>query len=138
MDSTYIAESWLYSVLSNDAQLGTYIGGVFVDSVPADIALPQRYVYITNQSAEDVSYVNKVIGWGTLLYAVRVVEETEGYGSLRAPAARVHTLLHRQRGTTAAGQVLACYRERPFRLTERIADRQIRYLGGIFRLLVKE
>lgn len=138
MQGYKVAEEWFVNVLSNDPQLGMPVGTIFVESVPERITLPHRYILITNQSALDVTYVNKRIGWVNLLYAVRVVEETEGFSTLVAPANRVHELLHRQKGITASGEVLACYREQPFRMVEKVADRQIRALGGIYRILVKE
>ena len=134
---SWAAEKFLYSKLNGDATLVAQgVTAVYVDDVPD--GAPARYVFITNLDAQDVSYVGHNIGWSTLLYAVRIVGAVNGYGALTTAAARLHTLLHRSSGSTDAGRALAVYRERPFRMVERGADRTIYHLGGIFRILVKD
>mgnify|MGYP001202612375 FL=1 len=133
---SWAAEKWMVTTLKADAQLMAQVSNVYVDRVPDDAVAP--YVYITNLDAQDVSYVNKEIGWSSLLYAVRAVGETTSYSPLVAAAGRIHELLHRARGATDAGPVLASWRERPFRMTETGGDRELRHLGIIVRVLVQE
>lgn len=136
MQTSIIAEAWLYSVLTGDSELMGDVGGVYVDSVPGEP--PSRYVLITAPDLADVSYVGGHIGWGTALYAVRAVGQVVSYSPLIPASKRIHALLHRQRGSTEYGKVIACYREQPFRMTEYSGDRQWRHLGGIYRLTVQD
>lgn len=134
MQSTHIAEKWLVATLKGDAQLMSMVQGVYVDKVPSNVT---SYVLITNADAYDVSYVNKRIGWGKLIYAVRAVGEMGSYSDLVPASSRMHELLHRQRGSTDAGKVLSCHREQPFRMIEQEGNREFRHLGGIYRIMVQ-
>ena len=135
MESSLIAEGWLYQALKNDVTLAGWAEGVYVDEVPEGTG---QYVLITNLDAFDVSYVGGHIGHSDLLYTVRAVAEVGSYFALRIPAGRIHDLLHLQSGTIAIGTVLTCYRVQPFRMIERLNDRVFRHLGGIYRLQVQE
>lgn len=133
---SWAAEKWMVTTLKADAQLMAQVSNVYVDRVPDEAVAP--YVYITNLDAQDVSYVNRVIGWSTLLYAVRAVGEVTSYSPLVAAAARIHELLHRKSGSTDVGRVLAAWRERPFRMAETGMDREMRHLGIILRVQVQD
>lgn len=132
---SWVAERWLYEVLANDAQLAALgVAGVYVDVVPSGTT--GLYVYITGQSFDDIAYIGERIVYTRTEYAVRVMGEVGGYGDLEPAAARMHALLHRARGSTDAGAVMSCFRDRPLRLVERQTDRTVYQLGGLYRIYV--
>lgn len=128
---SWTMERRLYATLTGDAPLMGLVTGVYVDSVPPQTPFP--YIYITGLAFDDIAYVGERTVYSSGVYACRVVGEVGGYGALVAAATRMHELLQRQSGSTEAGVVFAIYRERPFRMVERSADRMIHHLGGVYR-----
>jgi hypothetical protein len=133
---TVAAEQWLYSKLSGDAQLAAVVGTrVYGYRAPDGAALP--YVLYQNQAARDVAGVGPARIGSSLMYLVRVVGETTTFAALQTAAARIDAVLQGAAGTVPDGEVWGCGREQPFVLVETNAGKQVRHLGGVYRVWAK-
>lgn len=136
---TLTADRWLYATLSGDATLMALVTGVYTWPVPEGAALP--YVLFQEQSARDLTALGPHRVWVDGLWLVRAVAEARSWGgNLETAANRIDALLQAASGAVVAplppGNVWACVRVQPFRLTETAQSRSIKHLGGIFRLYV--
>lgn len=126
------SESWLYAVLSGDADLALLVGDRIFDGVGRpDAAYP--FVVFQFQGGHDVAGVSAIRLMSQELYLVKAVGRGASYAALKPIAKRIDELLHRQRGVTADGTVWSCVREQPFKnvyIEDRIQHRQ---LGGLYR-----
>lgn len=140
MAETWVADSWLFGVLSGDVPLmALATGGVYAHNNPSrTVAFP--YVLFQQQAAgADVRGVGPVRIMAPMVYLVRGIAEGNSFGgSLKSIADRIDALLQAQHGTAADGVIVACVRERSFALPETTADgRQYRHLGGVYRIWVQ-
>jgi hypothetical protein len=73
------------------------------------------------------------------VYVVRGVHQAESFGGdVRALADAITAALHAEAGTGGDALILACTRERPFRLVELDnGGAQYRHSGSIFRILAQ-
>lgn len=130
------AERWLHQVLGGDAALMALVTGVHSYPIPTTAQLP--FVLVSDQSGADLLTAGAHRFWLDGLWVVRAVFETSKWaGDLEAAADRIDALLHGKAGAVTGGNVWACVRVQPFRLTEEHAGQQLRHLGGIYRLQVK-
>lgn len=138
MNETIIADTWLYSVLSSDAATAAIVGTrIYGDIADQDAAYPY-IVYQMQSPGNDVSVIGMHRIFATPLYLVRVIEATNGYSDNAIVVAnRIDALLHRASGAVSGGYNIATNRERPFRLTEIANGRQVRHLGGLYRLRIQ-
>jgi hypothetical protein len=138
---TFVADSWLYAVLTGDATLmGLAAGGVHGYNNPNRSPLFPYVLFQMQGAGQDVRGVGTARIMAPMVYVVRGISEGNSFGgSLRQIADRIDTLLHAASGTAAGGLVLVCVREQPFALPETAPDgRQYRHLGGIYRLFVQD
>lgn len=131
MSEIVTAETWLFGILDSDPSLRALVSRVSSYPAPRDTQFP--YVVYQFSSGQDVRGTgpNRVGVSGEWL--VRVIAETSSFvGDLQRAADRIDSLLH-----AASGQsIWACVRLRPFQLVENISGRQIRHLGGFYRIWV--
>jgi hypothetical protein len=133
---TVTADRWITARLRNDATLMGLVTKVHQWPVPANAVLP--YVLFQEQSAVDLEVLGGERVWVDGLWLVRAVAETRDWGgALEQAANRIDALLHKAAGPATGGNVWACRRVRPFRLTEDRESGQFRHLGGLYRLYVK-
>lgn len=131
MSEIVTAEAWLFGILSSDLPLRALVSGVSSYPAPRETQLP--YVVYQFTSGQDVRGTGPVRIGVSGEWLIRVIAETSSSaGDLQRAADRVDSLLH-----AASGQsIWACIRLRPFQLIESISGRQIRHLGGFYRIWV--
>lgn len=124
-------DRWIFSVLEPDETLRSMVSGVFSFPAPGTTTFP--YVIFQDVSSQDLRGVGPIRIGLSGEWLVRAVGESNTYGgTLETIADRVDTLLQAASGS----QVWSCVRLRPFRLIETSSGRQIRHLGGFYRLWV--
>lgn len=135
MSPEQIAETWLYSVLSEDATLaGLLPGGVHSHPVPQGVAYPAGSFQQTDTS--DVMGVGTARILTTLEYLVKANADGETYPD--AAAARIDFLLHGKAGPVGTGRVLSCVRARTFSLPTNENGKQYRQRGAFYQIQVQE
>jgi hypothetical protein len=91
------------------------------------------------QGGRDVSAVGAIRVMGSMLYQVKIVGKSTrpDFGSIKALADRVDTLLQAASGTTTDGRVLSCVREAPISYVETHGSDCYSHAGGLYRLQVQ-
>lgn len=135
MNETWTIDSWLYQTLHGDAVLLGLISDVYADVAPPPAVLP--FLVYSLQDADDVITVNGLRIMTAATYQVRVVTDSESYGTIKTAVERADSLLHRSSGEAAGGIVISCVREAPIRYTELVSGKLYRHLGGFYRLQVQ-
>ena len=136
MAETLVAEQWLYSVLAADSQLAAIVGTrIYAYVAPQGATMP--FVVYQNQAGRDVRGVGPLRLMANMLYVVKVVAQTNTFGTLETAANRIDAVLQAASGSNVRGTVIACVREQPFSLVESLETGQYRHLGGIYRLWAK-
>lgn len=141
MAETFVADSWLYAVLTGDSALMALApGGVHGYNNPNRTATFPYVLFQLQGPGMDVRGVGPGRIMTPMVYLVRGIAEGNSFGgSLKSIADRIDDLLQARSGTAAGGVVIVCVREQPFALPESASDgRQFRHLGGIYRLFVQE
>jgi hypothetical protein len=126
------ADRWIYSKLNGDAPLKALVTGG-IHGFPAPIGASYPLVLYQDVTSTDIrgNGPSRIGSSGEWL--IRAAFETGTFGgNLELAAERIDLLLQGQGG----GEVWACVRVRPFRLVDNASSRQIRYLGGFYRLWV--
>jgi len=130
------AHEWLYSVLSNDATLNSYVSGrIYRRLAPEGATMP--YVIFQYQAGHDVQAVGPYRVMSQLVCVVKAVGLATTYATLKTIADRADALLQAASGTTADGRVLSCVRETPIDYEEVDAGVRYQHLGGQYRLYVQ-
>jgi hypothetical protein len=133
MIESWIADTWLYTVLSTDAQLVAVVGTqIYADVAPIDATYP--VVVYSSQANHDVSALGAKRIFNSAVYQVKVIGQVASYGPLRVPANRIEALLHGKSGSTPDGTVISAVRESFVRYSEVDNGLQYRHLGGLYRL----
>lgn len=137
MDELFITDKWIFETLSTDATITATVGTrIFSDLAPQNIAYP-----LLTYSA---IAINDVFGVGTTrfyinaLYLIRIITTGETFTTIKNAANQIDTLFHGKQTATAYGRIVACTRERPFKLVE-APENGVRYnhRGGIYRILAR-
>lgn len=124
-------DRWIFSVLNTDETLKSMISGVFSFPAPKTAGFP--YVIFQDVTSTDLRGVGPIRIGLSGEWLIRAVGESNTYGgTLESIADRVDSLLQAASGS----QVWSCVRLRPFRLVETSTERQVRHLGGFYRLWV--
>jgi hypothetical protein len=63
-----------------------------------------------------------------------LAEQASYEGDLATIANRIDAVLHAKSGINAAGTIWTCVRERPFQMAEVFEGREVRRLGGLYRI----
>lgn len=136
MAEVITAEKWLVQSLKADATLMGLVTNVYTYPIPLSAVLP--YVLISEQASNDLMAMGAYRTWVDGIWIVRAIFETSSWaGNLETAANRIDTVLHGKEGSLVGGNIWACVREAPFRLTENNGGQQLRHLGGQYRILVK-
>ena len=141
MSEPWVADSWLYAVLSGDATLaGLVAARIYAHNNPNRTPVFPYVLFQLQGNGADVRGVGPTRIMAPMVYLVRGIGEGNSFGgNLTTIADRIDTLLQAASGTAAGGVVLSCVREQPFALPEVAGDgRQYRHLGGIYRLFVQD
>jgi hypothetical protein len=128
-------DTWLLQRLAGDA---VGVGDrVYADFAPRGAQFP--LVIYQCQTPNDVMGVNGARIMTTGTWIVKAVTPANGFAGLTSIAAAIDARLHRQTYGTVdgGGQVLACVRERPFKLVEVEDGKRIYHLGAIFLIQVR-
>lgn len=131
MSEVVSAETWIFGILNSDSTLRALVSGISSYPAPRDTRFP--YIVYQFISGQDVRGTGPSRVGVSGEWLVRAVAETSSFaGNLQLIADRIDNLLH-----AASGQsVWACVRLRPFQFVEHISGRQIRHLGGFYRIWV--
>lgn len=145
----WIAEAWIYQVLSGDPVLEAIVpGSTAAETIWPGIAptgTPEPYVILAFQGGGDVNGLGSGLSriFSSFLYQVTAYGPYSTLGRLAPIAKRIDELLHGKSGTildddaTVLGTVLSCVRERPLTLPEVAGGKQYRRLGGVYRIQVQ-
>lgn len=130
-------ERWLYTVLSSDGALTAVVSTrIYADRIPQDVASPYPCVVFGHLSARDLMGVGAFRIWANSLYVIRAIDETESFaGNVKTAADRIDAVLHAASGSNVDGEIFACTRESPFRMSEETDGRVFQHLGGQYRIL---
>lgn len=137
---TIVAEQFIATKLRGDptlvAALANGTAGIWTDVLPPDAGYPA--VQVLHYTGSDLIHMGNVHIWADLVYIVRGVVTGRSFLPLKTIAKRIDAVLSVTSGSTADGEVLGCHRENPFRMVEDDGERSFRYLGGFYRLFVKD
>lgn len=134
---TRYVDAWLDTTLRNDPVLSSLINGrVYNTLAPTDAPLP--YVVWSYQGGSDVAAIGTQRVFVRCVYQVRAVGTGSSYVPLRNIADRVDVVLHGATGSVPGGRILSVAREQVVQLLEVIDGIMVRYLGGLYRVLVQE
>lgn len=111
------------------------VTGVYSDIAPQGTKFP--YVIFSFQGGHDVSTVNALRIWSSLLYQVKAVTDSPSFGSIAGIVRQIDILLHRASGAPTGGVVVSCDRQDPLRYVEFTNGEQYLHLGGLYRLQVQ-
>jgi len=141
-ESTRI-DQWLYAAMKADSTLTALIGGSSDPRVYSELA-PQQAAYplvlFVNQSNIDVIGATENTRLHVQsIYAITGIDDTGTWvGDLQDIADRIDYLFHASTGGTAdSATIYTSHRLQPLRLVEERDGRQIRRLGGLFRIYAK-
>ncbi len=96
------ADSWLYSKLTGDATLKTYIDSrVYVDIAPAKTTYP--FIVITPVSLISVTEMSVERVMDNELWQVSIFTDKPSYSTLGTIADQVRSVLHKSTGTNIIG-----------------------------------
>lgn len=125
-------ETWLRQRLASN--LVGVQNRVFVDAAPRGTQYP--YVIYQLQTPEDVRTLNGTRIMTTGTWIVKAIMQTATYADLSSIAAAIDSQLHKAQYHTdvGSGAVLACVRERPFKMSEVNDGLLILHLGGFYRI----
>lgn len=134
-------DAWLFAKLTGDEDLGEAVGWpeerpwVFPDVADDSVGADDQYVvYSVQDPGADARAVGSIRVMARPLYLVKAVAKTNSYEALRPAADRIDALLDGARNEIAGdGRLIACIRERAFRLPEG----DYRHLGGLYRVSVQ-
>lgn len=141
---TIVTDQWFKTVLGYemnvvDTVLADHVTGVYDGLAPAGASYP-FVVWDVASPATDV------VGIGTpsarimsdALYQVRVTTKSDEWTADQIAAVRrIDAILNGAQATVTDGLVLGCVRTEQYRFIEQHEGRQIRHLGGIYRVLVQ-
>lgn len=132
---TNAVEQWLNTTLKADAQLAAVVGTrVYNTTRPAGSTLP-CVIFQLQAAGDDLMGVGPYRVWAPLLYLVNGLAEQSSYeGVLATINNRIDAVLHAQSGTSAAGTIWTCTRERAFQMPEIVDGREYRRSGGLYRI----
>ena len=133
------SDIWLDNILKTDTEIETVFDNaslpvnVYDRLAPVDAPYPHILWHL--ESAVDSGGINKRIMVNTI-YVVRVVAEVDSYTPLKPFAKAIDDVLEGAEGTTDDGLVLGVRREAPYHNVEESEGRQIRSLGGRYKIVV--
>ena len=137
MNEEAAAADYLVDYLSADPTLQGLVNGVWLRSVPTDVATP--LIKIDRQDAQDLNAVGVFRVWGDLSFLVRGAVENHERGQpdwseVREISDRIDALLHDHEASTSEIE-FSSWREESF-TDETIEDSKL-YLhaGGVYRVL---
>jgi hypothetical protein len=131
---TNAIEQWLTATLKADAQLATKVSTRVFNTRRTDKTLP-CVLFQMQSPGNDLVMLGGVRVWAAPLYAVYGLAEQASYeGDLATIANRIDAVLHAKSGINAAGTIWTCVRERPFQMAEVFEGREVRRLGGLYRI----
>ena len=129
-------DGWLYSVMSGDATLHALVADrIYADVAPENATFP--YVIFNQQSAVDLDTPGFHHVWVNALYQIVAVTQGSSKSALQPIAERIHTLIQAMRAVTSTTEIVACYRESPFSLSETTDGVRYVRLGGIYRIFAQ-
>jgi hypothetical protein len=102
--TTLNADYWIYTELSNDSHLATYLDDrIYIDLAPQNTQYP--LAIITFVSGNQVSNVSAERIMDNELWQVAVWDKQSSYVSIGTIADRIKTVLHKESGTGVIGAV---------------------------------
>jgi len=141
MLETFRVEQWLYQLLSGDngaSGVHTLVNGrIYAYQAPAGAAFP--FVVYSRQAGHDVMGVGTARIMASELYQIKAVGKAASvsFGTIKAIADRIDTLLQGASGTVTDGRVLSCVREQGISYVETSGSDVYSYLGGLYRIQVQ-
>lgn len=134
---TRYVDAWLDTTLRNDTVLMSLVNGrVYNTMAPTGTTMP--YVVWNYQGGSDVAAIGTHRVFARCVYQVRTVGTGASYVPLRSVADRVDVLLHGAVGVVPGGRIVSVVREQIIQFLEVVDGVMIRYLGGLYRVLVQE
>jgi hypothetical protein len=128
-----IVDRWLWETFTGDATLMTATGGrITTDEYPEE--WPNPLLTYQMSSSRDILGVGGERISTNNLYEIKAVDQGSTYQRITPIAARVDTLLHKARVSTAYGN-LTCQREFAIRYPESRQGVRYRHLGAMYRIL---
>lgn len=133
---TTLIDQWIEATLSAASAVTDLVGTrIYADVAPPNIEYP--FVVYQLQSPDDVRGVSSARILTSTLYVVKAVSIGTNFNALQPVVEAIDGVLHQASGPVTGGQVLACVRERPFRLVEVNEGNTYRHLGGEYRIQVQ-
>lgn len=131
-------DEWITAALLADTAVTAVVGQrVYGELAPPSSSWP--HVLFQQQASSDVMGAAQNRIMVDAVYVVRGVHQAESFGgAVKALADAITAALHAAAGSTSDALVLACTRERPFRLVELDnGGAQYRHSGAVFRILAQ-
>lgn len=130
------AEQFLFAAISAVPSVTSVAGGrVYQGAAPPTAAFPS-VIFAMIGAGSDTLTVDANTVYADPLYKVVVAHKADSVVGIATLVADIHAALHKRSGDVAAGRVVACTRERPFRLTTFEQNVRFQQIGGEYRVLV--
>lgn len=136
MSETLFVDQWLRNTLTAIPAVNNPTDGrMYADEAPQNAVYP--LVLWSLQDSHDI------IGQGTFRimtncsYQVKVVGQTRSYWDLLPIYTAIDTAIHGAAGSTDNANVFAVMRYNEFRMSEFVAGKDYRHLGGLYEILVQ-
>lgn len=131
-DETTRVDAWLYDTLTADAPLA---GGWHAEQAPRGTASPFGVFGLVSALDVQTSSTDRIMV--NAVYSIRAITEAESFVALQSAADAIDTALHQSDGTAGGASVMSATREEIIRRVEVDEGRELRSLGGYFRILVQ-
>ena len=145
MIESFLAETWIENQIRGNTELaGTVNGQIFSYLAPAGVSFP--YIVFRLEDSQDEITINGARMMGVLFYSVKIVKDVTSFSEILKPARQIEEVLNRQKGGVSVmvkgdaltGRVMSCVRSQIIAFVEKDdGARQIRHLGGVYRLQVQ-
>jgi Protein of unknown function (DUF3168) len=131
-----LIDIWLQATLDADVTLtGLLNGGVHDHLAPPTAEYP--FIVYQNQTTVDVGGTGAGVWMVDTLYLVKSIARVDDFEALRPLNARIHALLEGVTTAVSGGFITGCRRVSQFRMVESIEGKQVRHLGGLYRVFAQ-
>lgn len=134
-----VSDELIMNRLQGDATLTSLVGNrIYEYQAPKGTTFP--YIVFYNQTApRDIRGVGTATIMTDTLYAIKAIDQSTSYSTVKAINQRIHELLHGIQavvGIAQQGTVVGIVREEAIKYPEVDSGKHYRHLGGLYRIFV--
>ena len=132
------ARAFIYTTLTSNATLTGLVGQRFYHAqAPADAQYP-FVVFQLLSGGTDLRGIGMTRIWSAPLYLIKVITKGLSTGAIEPVVDAIDAALHGASGTVTNGEIVECFRERPFELPDEQNGTMYIQMGGEYRIRVRQ